>query len=169
MVRGVLPLVLLCAIAFAGCAEKEGGGDGGASTDTGTSGTATGTETGNGTSTSTGSATNTTTGTATNTTTPRPAQTVQKDVTDNSFPGGTFTIQKGDTVRWTHKGTAPHTVTSNAGGVETFDSHPNCPPVCMVATQTFTHTFDTVGDVSYRCKVHGSMTGTITVVEALPA
>lgn len=92
---------------------------------------------------------------------PAPAepQTIAKDVADNSFPDGTFTIRAGDTVVWTHRGSNLHSVTSPGS----FDSHPNCPPVCMLAGQTFSHTFDTAGTFEYVCKIHASMTGTITV------
>jgi plastocyanin len=92
---------------------------------------------------------------------PASPQTIAKDVADNSFPDGTFTIRAGDTVVWTHRGspTTPHSVTS-AGN---FDSHPNCPPVCMLAGQTYSRTFDDAGTFDYVCKIHGSMTGTITV------
>ncbi len=100
---------------------------------------------------------------------PRPMQTVAKDVTDNAFPDGSFTVQKGDKVVWTHRGSNPHSVSTTSGSAESFDSHPNCPPLCMLAGGTYEHTFATVGDVTYHCKVHSSMTGTITVVEALPA
>jgi plastocyanin len=93
----------------------------------------------------------------TSTGTPQP-QTIQKDVLDNSFPDGTFTIRAGDTVVWTHRGTNLHSVSSDS-----FDSHPNCPPVCMLGGQTFTHEFATAGTFEYRCKVHGGMTGTVTV------
>lgn len=39
----------------------------------------------------------------------------------------------------------------------------------MTPASTFDHTFEAIGDVTYHCKVHGGMTGTITVVAALPA
>jgi plastocyanin len=85
---------------------------------------------------------------------------------DNNFPDGTFTIHVGDTVTWTHKGTAPHSVSADA-----FDSNPNCssatsaiPGNCLKGGDTFSHKFDAAGTFAYHCRVHGSMTGTITVV-----
>jgi plastocyanin len=109
---------------------------------------------------------NTTTTSTTNSTSPvaRNPITWNRNVTDNNFPDGTFTVQRNDTVQWTHRGSFPHSVTS-AGN---FDSHPNCPPACMVTGQTFSHKFDQVGEFRYVCRVHSSMTGTITVVEVAP-
>lgn len=99
--------------------------------------------------------------------------TFQRNVTDNEFPDGTFTLQKGDTIVWTHTGaqTSYHSISTTAGSAESFDSHPNCTPapVCMLKGDTYTHKFDTVGSVPYHCKVHAAMTGNITVVESLPA
>jgi plastocyanin len=99
--------------------------------------------------------------------TARAAKTFSKDITDNNFPDGTFTVQKGDTVHWTHQGTSLHSVSTTAGSAEAFDSSPNCPPACLVAMQAYDHTFSVLGNVTYHCKVHAGMTGTITVVAAL--
>lgn len=105
---------------------------------------------------------------------PRDPVTWDLDVADNSFPDGSITIQVGDTVRWTQSGSNPHTVTADD---DSFDSHPDCnsfqdslvPGTCMGQDDTFEHTFDTVGEVGYHCKVHGSpgsgMSATITVAE----
>lgn len=95
----------------------------------------------------------------------------------NDFVDGSITVQVGDTVRWTHNhGTTPHTVTSEDGQTEDFDSHPDCITLasvgCMTDGDTFEWTFDVVGTTDYLCKVHTSMTDTITVLErhdAVPA
>ena len=86
---------------------------------------------------------------------------VARDITDNNFPDGTFTVKVGTKVTWTDKGTNPHSVPANDGS---FDSSPNCPPVCLINGQTFAVTFDKAGSVSYHCKIHANMVGTITVV-----
>lgn len=107
---------------------------------------------------------------------PRAAVTWDIDVGDNSFDAGSLSIQVGDTVRWTQSGSNPHTVTEDDGA---FDSHADCDPLapldplgtCMGNGDTFEHTFETVGDVGYYCKVHGGpgsgMSGTISVLERL--
>lgn len=163
MHRLPLACALLAALTLAGCSDDvpEGSPDPTPSTGPGT--TTDGNATASATTTTTASTSSGTTGA------PRPAQTLQKDVRDNAFPEGTFTVQKGDKVVWTHRGTSPHSITADAGSPDAFDSHANCPPVCLLAGQTYEHTFDAVGEVPYHCKVHGSMTGTITVVDALPA
>ena len=85
----------------------------------------------------------------------------------NDFVDGSITVQVGDTVTWVHEdGTTPHTVTSSPDGTD-FDSG-TCPgPGCMTETvnNEFSHTFDAVGDFGYFCRVHPSMTDTITVLE----
>lgn len=69
------------------------------------------------------------------------------------------TIDVGDTVMWmwTDAG-MPHTVTSLAGAHESFNSG-----TLTGAGQNFSHTFTTAGVSGYRCLIHPSMQGTITV------
>jgi plastocyanin len=67
------------------------------------------------------------------------------------------TVNVGDTVKWTWDDTLPHSVTSTAGGAETFNS----------GTQTgsnkeFSKVFNTVGVTNYKCNIHAMMTGVIT-------
>lgn len=69
-----------------------------------------------------------------------------------------MTIEQGDTVEWMWTDNLPHTVTSNAGGTETFASSQ-----LTGNGQTFSHTFDNAGATSYKCNIHAMMTGTITV------
>jgi plastocyanin len=76
-----------------------------------------------------------------------------------------LTIDQGDTVIWTWRDNAPHTVENEAGNsVETFNSG-----VLSGMGETFAYTFTEVGDNSYFCGIHGasSMSGTITVKEVL--
>lgn len=74
----------------------------------------------------------------------------------------TLTIDQGDTVEWTWSDSTPHTVTSQAGSVETFDSG-----TISGIGQTYTYTFTVVGDNPYRCSFHAMMHGVITVQEVL--
>ena len=75
---------------------------------------------------------------------------------------GTFTVEAGDTVRWTWNNGNPHSVTSIAG-TETFDSG----VISGMGTE-FEFTFSSPGATDYQCDVHfNSMTGTITVLQTM--
>jgi len=71
-----------------------------------------------------------------------------------------MTIDIGDTVKWTWTDAIPHTVTSDVGSTETFDSGTQ-----TGIGQTFSWTFTVQGANDYFCQIHGapSMSGTITV------
>jgi plastocyanin len=71
-----------------------------------------------------------------------------------SFNPAELTIAKGTTVKWTNRDDIPHTVVEK--GI-TFKSK------TMDTDETFTHTFDTVGEVTYFCSLHPHMTGKIVV------
>jgi plastocyanin len=76
-----------------------------------------------------------------------------------------LTIDQGDTVIWTWRDNAPHTVENEAGNsVETFNSG-----VISGMGETYAYTFTVAGDNRYFCGIHGanSMSGTITVREVL--
>ena len=66
-------------------------------------------------------------------------------------------IDAGDTVIWTFTDGAPHSVTSDTGSNETFDSG------TLDAGSTYQYTFTEAGVNDYHCEVHPSMVGTITV------
>jgi plastocyanin len=69
-----------------------------------------------------------------------------------------ITVEPGDTVRWTWTDAVPHSVTSDSGSQEDFDSG--------IETGNgfqFSYTFTQVGVNDYKCDVHSNMTGTITV------
>jgi plastocyanin len=94
---------------------------------------------------------------------------VARDVADNSFPDGTFTVKVGTKVTWTDKGSNPHSVSADQGA---FDSSPNCSPStafvpgnCMKSGDAFSFTFSSAGTFAYHCRVHTTlMKGTVTVV-----
>ena len=67
-------------------------------------------------------------------------------------------IDEGDTVTWTWTDNMTHTVTSNAGGSETFNSGN-----ITGNGETYSHTFTEVGETTYKCNLHAGMQGTITV------
>lgn len=153
MVRAATPVALLLTVAvlLAGCSGGKGGSSSSSSSPSASvSASASASGTGPSSSSSTSG-------------TPPLSGTVARDILDNSFPDGTFTIAKGTTVTWTDKGNNPHSVTANDGS---FDSSPNCPPACLTSVpgaNTFSHRFDAAGSFAYHCRIHSSMTGTITV------
>jgi len=71
-----------------------------------------------------------------------------------------FTIDIGDTVKWTWTDALPHTVSSDVGSTEAFDSG-----TLTGVSQSFSYTFTVQGTNDYFCQIHGapSMSGTITV------
>ena len=76
-------------------------------------------------------------------------------IANMEFSPSTLTISIGETVTWTlTNGT--HTVVSDEG---LFTSG------TLSIGGTFQHQFDTVGEFSYHCGIHASMTGSITVTE----
>ena len=76
-----------------------------------------------------------------------------------SFISGNKTVSVGTTIKWTNLDGIAHTVTSGIPGSPSgvFDSG-NINP-----QGTFSYTFNQAGVFNYYCKIHSSMTGTITV------
>lgn len=144
-------LLLMLALLTAGCASDDDDADSD-STTTSASGTVSGTVSASGSVSVSG------TGAPSN-------QTTHKQITDDDFPDGDFTVRRGDTVNWTHAGQNPHSVTADLG---LFDSSPGCssatPEGCMQNGDHFVFEFETVGTFTYKCKIHPTtMTGTVTV------
>ena len=75
-----------------------------------------------------------------------------------SVPDASFSIEQGDTMRWTWTDALPHSVTSDGGSQESFDSG----IITGVGTE-FSYTFLEVGSNPYGCDVHPNMIGTIFV------
>jgi len=76
-----------------------------------------------------------------------------------AFSPANRTISVGATLKWTNKDAATHTVTSGVPGTPSgvFDSGNEG------TNGTFSFTFSQTGTFKYYCKIHSSMTGTITV------
>src|SRR3954451_7965451 len=75
-------------------------------------------------------------------------------IEDFYFEPSEAAIQPGDTVTWTNEGNHPHTVTADDGS---FDSGP------LQQGESFSHTFQSPGMVSYYCSIHPFMTGSVSV------
>jgi plastocyanin len=161
--------VALVAMTLSGCTSGGGNGGDGNETDgegVGVGGTISGPGGGvGGNATVSGSMSNTTTSTGE----PEGNMTANVTLQGNQYSPSIVTILVGGTVTWMHEdGSTAHTVTADDGS---FDSSPTCAnplPIqqdCLTQGETFTHTFSTVGEFSYHCKIHGSMTGTVRVVE----
>ena len=76
-----------------------------------------------------------------------------------TFVSGNKTISVGTTIKWTNMDNIAHTVTSGVPGSPSgvFDSGN------INSQGTFSYTFNQAGVFNYYCKIHTSMTGTITV------
>ena len=75
------------------------------------------------------------------------------------FVPATITIKVNESIKWTNKDFAPHTVTAKDGS---FNSG------MMFTGTSWTHQFTKAGTYSYYCRYHEHMLGTITV-EAVTA
>ena len=74
-----------------------------------------------------------------------------------SFSPREITVTVGDTITWTNSDAQAHTATADDGSFDTGTIGNN---------GTGTATFSTAGTFPYHCKIHSSMTGTITVEAA---
>jgi hypothetical protein len=74
-----------------------------------------------------------------------------------AFAPKDVTVTVGDTITWTNSDATAHTATADNGSFDTGT---------IGANGTGTATFSTAGSFPYHCKIHSSMTGTITVEAA---
>ena len=82
-------------------------------------------------------------------------ETLNIEISDFAFKQSQLTINIGDTVIWTNKDSASHTVTSDSG------SELNSPSLSR--NQMYSHTFNQQGTFEYHCKPHSYMEGKIIV------
>ena len=71
-----------------------------------------------------------------------------------AFSPADITVKAGTEVRWTNKDTADHTVAGDDGSWASGG---------MAKGDSYSRVFDTVGTFTYKCGIHPSMKGTITV------
>ncbi len=88
-----------------------------------------------------------------------PATTVTAiELRDNQFVPSCAKVAQGVLITFTNNGSMTHTVTTDAGQPETFDSSNLAPGL------TFTHAFLTAGTtVHIHCNIHAGMVATIFV------
>src|SRR5258706_10441779 len=86
---------------------------------------------------------------------PARAATTNATIQGSAYHPDPLTINAGDSVTWTNKDVATHTVTDKGAG-KTFDSGN------IAFNATFTHTFNTAGTFTYYCTIHGFQ-GTLVV------
>jgi len=87
-------------------------------------------------------------------TNPAGDQNAMIDVKDFNFNPTTVNVAKGSSVMWMNEGQATHTVTFDAGGVDSGN---------IAAGSSYSHTFNDAGTFTYHCKIHSSMTGKVVV------
>ena len=84
------------------------------------------------------------------------AATVNVSIQGFAFSPQNLTVNVGDTVVWTQNDFTTHTVTSTASPFDLNSGN-------LGRTATYSHAFNSVGTFPYRCNIHTSMTGSVTV------
>lgn len=84
---------------------------------------------------------------------------VTMDIKDFAFEKQNIRIKKGTKVTWTNQDSAKHTVTSDGPGAEKLDSK------LLAKGESFSYTFNIVGNTPYLCTPHPYMKASVTVVE----
>ena len=84
-----------------------------------------------------------------------PVATSAVTIDNFAFSPSAITVKVGTTVTWTNRDEEPHTVTAADGSFKSGTLAGN--------NNTFTHTFTTVGSITYHCTIHPYMTGTVEV------
>jgi len=82
------------------------------------------------------------------------AKTVAVSIQGFKFTPSDITVKAGDTVVWKNEDSAPHTVES-ADGIFRSDE--------LSKGDTFSFTFTSPGNHDYKCGIHPSMHGSVTV------
>ena len=144
-IAALISALALAGGALAGCGgdDNGGGGNGG-----GAGGYGSGTST---------PATTATAATSTPGTTAA-SEPVQISMKDIQYQPRNVAVHEGQAVRWTNDDSVPHTVTARSGA--SFDSGTMKPNIKAF----YETTMRSAGKVSYVCKIHPNMTGTITIV-----
>jgi plastocyanin len=73
---------------------------------------------------------------------------------DDTFSPASITVSKGTTIKWTNHGADIHTVTNISALFNSGDLDPG---------DTYSRTFDSIGNFPYQCIYHLGMNGTVIV------
>jgi plastocyanin len=95
-----------------------------------------------------------------------PAFAADVTIKNFAFTPDTITVAQGDTVTWHYAGPdTNHSVTSDPGQADSWDSDPSGPPssVTHPPGSVFSRMFNTPGTFTYFCKVHSNMHGKVVV------
>ena len=84
------------------------------------------------------------------------AKTYSVSIQNFAFSQKSINIKKGDTVVWTNKDSAPHTVTGVNDGPASGT---------LNNSSSYSFTFNSAGTFSYKCAFHPSMTGSVVVTQ----
>jgi plastocyanin len=88
----------------------------------------------------------------------QPAQSTSKVSIENfAFTPAHITVRKGTTVTWTNNDSTSHNVVS--------DTTTGPQSEVLGNGKSYSYTFNEAGEFSYKCGLHPSMTGTVTVTE----
>jgi len=79
-------------------------------------------------------------------------------IKDFAFNPASLTVKKSTSVTWTNQDSSNHTVTETDGQTGPGSGS-------LGQGQTYSFTFNTAGTFHYKCSIHPSMTGTVTVTE----
>ncbi|MEO9295015.1 MAG: plastocyanin/azurin family copper-binding protein [Nitrososphaera sp.] len=84
---------------------------------------------------------------------------------DKAYSPNPIKAKPGDTVVWTNKDTAIHTVTSGSASTpdNKFGTTADGSPVLISPNKTFQFTFADAGEYPYFCQLHPTMVGTVSV------
>jgi plastocyanin len=84
-------------------------------------------------------------------------------ISNMAFDPATITVAVGTNITWINNDATAHTVTSDTGSADTFDSGSISASGGYGGGGSFHRTFATAGTFHYHCSIHPSMHGTVIV------
>ena len=84
-------------------------------------------------------------------------------ISNMEYDPATITVAVGTTVTWINNDNTAHTVTSDTGSSETFDSGSISSAGGYSGGGSYPHKFSTAGTFHYHCNFHSTMHGTVIV------